>query len=475
MNKIICTFTPVKRPRNKSDSSDSNSGTPAHKRQVLINSPGDIGQVLIDPISTTPVMADVNNTGMAGSDSEGEEIVVKFAPDTPEWAIMMYKLLCKVNQKIEMMGTSQNMLEEKCTNAVKVANEAKSHVVKLEEKITSLSKENDKLKVKLIEHEAYSKKSNLKFFNITESKDEDFYSLYDKVSRVISCMDLNLDDMYINNMHRLPHGGKGPRPVIVKFVSFLDRDLVWNSKQLLYQRDCPVVIREHYSRDVEENIRKLLPIRRAAIFQKMKVRMIEDKLFLNNQMFTVNNLHQLPNSLKPDKICVRQEGDHLFFFSEECPCSNWKAAEFEVDGMKFVNAEQFIMRGKALEFKDLETADKVMKATSPRIIKSLGMKVKGFSESVWKEKARDIVYKGIEEKFAQNPDLAKYLLDTKELTLVEASPSDKFWGIGFGVFDTKILQKKAEWGNNLLGNILMEVRSTLQARVDAGMPTLEGD
>ncbi len=38
-----------------------------------------------------------------------------------------------------------------------------------------------------------------------------------------------------------------------------------------------VLIREHYAREIEENVRKLLPTRKAALQHKMSVRIIEDK------------------------------------------------------------------------------------------------------------------------------------------------------------------------------------------------------
>ncbi len=47
-------------------------------------------------------------------------------------------------------------------------------------------------------------------------------------------MDLEPARIYIDTIHRFPSNGCGPRPVIVKFVSKLDRDLVWSSMSAIF-------------------------------------------------------------------------------------------------------------------------------------------------------------------------------------------------------------------------------------------------
>jgi ribA/ribD-fused uncharacterized protein len=56
--------------------------------------------------------------------------------------------------------------------------------------------------------------------------------------------------------------------------------------------------------------------------------------------------------------------------------------------------------------------------------------------------------------------LRERLLETGERELIEASPSDRIWGIGFGKNNAEA--NKERWGLNLLGKALMRVRERLR-------------
>lgn len=83
-----------------------------------------------------------------------------------------------------------------------------------------------------------------------------------------------------------------------------------------------------------------------------------------------------------------------------------------------------MMYSKALSFKDVETAKKILETKEPRIPKELARKVNFLDLSIWNEKAQKIVYQGNFAKFNQNEHLKKILLSTGNKILVEASPHD---------------------------------------------------
>ena len=131
--------------------------------------------------------------------------------------------------------------------------------------------------------------------------------------------------------------------------------------------------------------------------------------------------------------------------------------------MTFLTTEQYMMYHKAMLFKDKETADKIMLATSPKEQKALGREVKGFDKEIWDENKEKIVEEGNRNKFGhpkEEAGMKTKLLDTGDRELVEASPYDRIWGIGFDAEKAEV--HRSEWGQNLLGEALMRVRSRLR-------------
>ena len=74
----------------------------------------------------------------------------------------------------------------------------------------------------------------------------------------------------------------------------------------------------------------------------------------------------------------------------------------------------------------------------------------------WKAFAPDKIKSAILAKFSQNEDSKKILLDTGDKVLGEASPRDRFWGIGLALTARDALDKTKWGGKNVLGQLLME-------------------
>ena len=126
----------------------------------------------------------------------------------------------------------------------------------------------------------------------------------------------------------------------------------------------------------------------------------------------------------------------------------------------------FRMYHKALLFNDQEIADAIALEPEPSQQKALGRKVKGFDRQKWKEKREKIVEQGNWWKFTQPKEgpIGSMLLETGDRLLVEASPYDRIWGIGYGASTAE--DNRGTWGENLLGKALMRVRERLRAEVD---------
>ncbi len=173
------------------------------------------------------------------------------------------------------------------------------------------------------------------------------------------------------------------------------------------------------------------------------------------------------------KSCLSQgeEIEFLFFWghrpskdgriSKSC-LSQWFEAPFERGECRYGTAEHFMMEAKARLFGDDEIAEEILQAGSPAKAKKLGRKVCNYQEDTWRQRRFDVVVEGNLLKFGQNPEMATFLLGTGDAVLVEASPTDRIWGIGLARDDSRASNPQKWNGRNLLGFALMEVRSRLR-------------
>lgn len=98
-------------------------------------------------------------------------------------------------------------------------NRMKTSFSKLEVRTTEAEKKNENL-------EAQSRRDNLKFFGFQDDGTETWEQSEDKVRDYIRTeLNINDSDMKIERAHRLP-SKNSPRPIIVKFSFYKDRDSV---------------------------------------------------------------------------------------------------------------------------------------------------------------------------------------------------------------------------------------------------------
>lgn len=142
--------------------------------------------------------------------------------------------------------------------------------------------------------------------------------------------------------------------------------------------------------------------------------------------------------------------------------SNWYLSDFSVEGIKFTSMEQYMMYKKAVLFDDSDIASKILNTDDVVLIKEFGRKVSNYNDSVWNGMRQVIIYKGLIEKFMQNEDLRKALLDTGDNILAECAVKDQIWGIGLSMTDNNRHDINAWKGQNLLGYSLMLVRDELR-------------
>jgi ribA/ribD-fused uncharacterized protein len=136
---------------------------------------------------------------------------------------------------------------------------------------------------------------------------------------------------------------------------------------------------------------------------------------------------------------------------------NFYRCSFSENGKEFKTVEQYKHYKKAELFGDDKAAELILHAKNAMTAKRIGCnKINKFVKTTWDAKKVGIVMQGLVLKFL-DPVLRKKLLDTGTREIVEASPYNRFWGIGFGA--NGALKKKHLWGKNMLGQCLMDVRA----------------
>lgn len=139
---------------------------------------------------------------------------------------------------------------------------------------------------------------------------------------------------------------------------------------------------------------------------------------------------------------------------------------FEIDGMKFMTVSWYMwyMRAKAWA-PDTSLAVLIKEADGEEKAKQLSRRcIKGSPSAGahWMSVRIKTMAKAVKRKFECSEELARSLVETGEDRLVYASRFDAFYGIGFTMLEG--CERQDEWGRNLLGQMLMLVRTRLNER-----------
>jgi chromosome segregation ATPase len=231
-------FKSSQQKRNRNSSSTSNEGSstssPPKKKQEHNTSreSNDSFLKFLDNID--------ENMELIKEQFENDELM-------PTWAKLMYAKLCSIDskhdetqQKMDSLIAGMELFEHRLDSVTKESSDTARNMVTIFSKLHELDNENLRINKKLNEFEDYSKKYNVKIMNLEESQGEDTSELMHKLADIMSEMELNLQNMYIDNIHRLPNNGKGPRPLIVKFVSVLDKKPVLEQDKQAQSHQTPI-------------------------------------------------------------------------------------------------------------------------------------------------------------------------------------------------------------------------------------------
>ena len=140
------------------------------------------------------------------------------------------------------------------------------------------------------------------------------------------------------------------------------------------------------------------------------------------------------------------------YFSAQTEDFDWLSSfsrhGFELDGRHWPSVEHYV---QAQKFVDPLYQETIRLCGDARAARRLGSSRKHARRPEWNECRGGIMRLAVQAKFRTHRDLQELLLATGDEPLVECSPRDYYWGCG-----------ARRSGLNMLGQILMELRTELQ-------------
>ena len=324
-----------------------------------------------------------------------------------------------------------------------------------------------------LNQETYSRRDNLLFSGIAEERGETYQDCESEVIQALAHAGLgNLNPRAVVRAHRIGRpqikpGGR-PRPILVRFLLFKDRQYTFENRSVLRQNN--IFVNEDFPEEVAKRRQVLTPLYWAMhnytvdgkqFPYRQSVKLVSDKLIFNGQLYTTDTVHKLPSMFQPETVASPSKHGTTAFFTSSSPLSNHHRSFFQVGKKSYNCVEQYLMSHKALLFQDEETAERIMASEDPKEHKRLGYTVNGLRKDVWESNRDRIMKVALEAKFEQSEPCRAFLKGTKKTRLVEANPKDRYWGAGLGLRDRDIWNHNKWKGQNKLGGMLMEIRETL--------------
>ena len=340
-------------------------------------------------------------------------------------------------------------------------------------KCNVLEFENERLTAQNESQESYSRRDNLIFRGIKEQPDETPDMCISSVRHVL-VQDLKLDQEVVNKMiivrcHRLgspgPNGAKFNRPMIVRFLNYNDRQLIWMKRFDITNKS--LSISENYANGVEKRRRLLYPVVKKAKSTNngVKAYLRGDTLHIDNKTFTLNdNIDELPADLHPRQFSYKSNNYWIIFGGPHSIfnyLSNYYAGKLEFNGIQHNSLEHCYQYQKADRYNDFIAMNKLLCVKSAAEAKQIGSQIRNFQAADWDSTKTSIMEDLIRIKFSPGSELATRLKATAGKSLAEAGKSQSF-GIGLSlhhpnVFDTSKWSKNG----NILGKTLMKIRDEL--------------
>lgn len=155
-----------------------------------------------------------------------------------------------------------------------------------------------------------------------------------------------------------------------------------------------------------------------------------------------------------------EENEPIRFFGSKSPFSNFADIPVTIGGLYYPTTEHYFQSMKFIKT-DPKYAELIRKSKTPLESKKLGKSRDHPIDPKWGDdkngEGNSVVFmrRALYNKAFQNKKFRDALIESGDRKLIEASPWDFYWGEG-----------KNKKGKNMLGVLLMEVRTDFQKHKD---------
>ena len=332
----------------------------------------------------------------------------------------------------------------------------KKDLFNVHRKCNGLSAKNKRLTEQQEAQDTYSRRENLVIRGVAEREAETDEQCVESVRRIL-INNINIDETVVNEMvivrcHRMGTkdiSGLYQRPIIVRFLDYNHRKLVWGKRTVL--ANTPISFSENFGNSMEHRRKLLYPImkkaKHSANYQKTYIK--ADRLVVDSKEYSVNDgtLVNLPADLDPKQFSSKSNGQWIIFGGPHSmfnPLSNYYPEKVVHKGITHDTLEHAYQYAKASRYGDTKAEESILCAASPAEAKQTGLHVQNFDSTDWDTVKKGIMLELLRIKFAKKSEMAKVLLSTSGKSIAEAGKGSFTIGLTLNskhLFDTSKYQQ----------------------------------
>lgn len=204
----------------------------------------------------------------------------------------------KVNEMEKTCETISSLFDSSKQNSDKINVDIKNIQKEnslLKEEIESINSKYTKVQDELLDLKTRSMQENLLLFGLSEpSRDQEEnveFKVRDFLKNELEVTEQRVDEIVFDRVHRLgrprPQTSANPRPIVVKFEKYTDREYIRKAGIALNEKRNGYSIREQYPKEIEDKRKSLYPImRRLKQDPNNRVSLVRDKLYINGSLYT---------------------------------------------------------------------------------------------------------------------------------------------------------------------------------------------